>query len=42
MLVPGGFGDRGVEGMILATNYARTHQALICVLAWFVSARTGL
>ncbi len=26
MLVPGGFGDRGVEGMILAVQWARTHQ----------------
>jgi CTP synthase len=24
ILVPGGFGDRGVEGKILAANYART------------------
>ena len=23
VLVPGGFGDRGVKGMILAANYAR-------------------
>ena len=26
ILVPGGFGDRGTEGMILAAEYARTHQ----------------
>ena len=26
MLVPGGFGDRGIEGMILAAQYAREHQ----------------
>lgn len=26
ILVPGGFGDRGVEGMILAAEYARTHS----------------
>ena len=26
ILVPGGFGDRGVEGMILAAEYARTHR----------------
>ncbi len=26
ILVPGGFGDRGVEGMILAASYARTHH----------------
>ena len=26
ILVPGGFGDRGVEGMILAAQYAREHQ----------------
>lgn len=26
ILVPGGFGDRGVEGMIIAANYARTHN----------------
>ena len=26
MLVPGGFGDRGIEGMILAARYAREHQ----------------
>ncbi len=26
ILVPGGFGDRGVEGMILAAGYARTHD----------------
>ncbi|OVA16828.1 CTP synthase [Macleaya cordata] len=26
VLVPGGFGDRGVEGMILAANYARETQ----------------
>lgn len=25
ILVPGGFGDRGVEGMIAAANYARVH-----------------
>ncbi len=26
ILVPGGFGDRGVEGMIEAADYARTHS----------------
>ncbi|MCR4691116.1 MAG: CTP synthase [Lachnospiraceae bacterium] len=26
ILVPGGFGDRGTEGMILAADYARTHK----------------
>lgn len=26
ILVPGGFGKRGVEGKIMAINYARTHQ----------------
>ncbi|MDR1677950.1 MAG: CTP synthase, partial [Deltaproteobacteria bacterium] len=26
ILVPGGFGDRGIEGMILAINYARTNK----------------
>ncbi len=26
ILVPGGFGSRGVEGKILAVNYARTHN----------------
>jgi CTP synthase len=26
ILVPGGFGDRGVEGKILATQYAREHK----------------
>ena len=26
ILVPGGFGDRGIEGKILAANYARTSQ----------------
>ena len=26
ILVPGGFGDRGIEGMILAVQYARTHK----------------
>ena len=26
ILVPGGFGTRGTEGMILAAEYARTHQ----------------
>ena len=25
ILVPGGFGDRGIEGMIIAAEYARTH-----------------
>ena len=25
ILVPGGFGSRGIEGMIFAANYARTH-----------------
>ena len=25
IIVPGGFGDRGIEGMILAAKYARTH-----------------
>ena len=26
IIVPGGFGDRGVEGMILSAKYARTHK----------------
>ena len=26
MIVPGGFGDRGIEGMILAAKYAREHD----------------
>lgn len=26
ILVPGGFGGRGIEGMICAANYARTHK----------------
>ncbi len=26
VLVPGGFGHRGVEGKILAAHYARTHN----------------
>ena len=26
ILVPGGFGDRGIEGMIQAAQYARTHR----------------
>ena len=26
IIVPGGFGGRGIEGMILAANYARTHH----------------
>ena len=26
ILVPGGFGDRGIEGMIAAAQYARTHH----------------
>ncbi|MGI6152012.1 MAG: CTP synthase [Christensenellales bacterium] len=26
IIVPGGFGDRGVEGMIIAANYARTQK----------------
>ena len=26
ILVPGGFGDRGIEGMILAAQYAREHK----------------
>ncbi len=26
IIVPGGFGDRGIEGMIVAANYARTHS----------------
>jgi CTP synthase len=26
ILVPGGFGDRGIEGKILAAEYARAHQ----------------
>lgn len=26
ILVPGGFGNRGIEGMVLAANYARTHS----------------
>ncbi len=26
ILVPGGFGERGVEGMIIAAGYARTHN----------------
>ena len=26
ILIPGGFGSRGIEGMILAASYARTHK----------------
>ena len=26
IIIPGGFGDRGIEGMILAAQYAREHQ----------------
>jgi CTP synthase len=26
IIVPGGFGDRGIEGMILAAKYSRTHK----------------
>ena len=26
ILVPGGFGDRGIDGMICAIRYAREHQ----------------
>ncbi|MBR0307828.1 MAG: CTP synthase [Mogibacterium sp.] len=26
IIVPGGFGDRGIEGMILAAGFARTHR----------------
>ena len=26
ILVPGGFGNRGTEGMILAAQYARVHK----------------
>ena len=26
ILIPGGFGSRGIEGMIVAINYARTHK----------------
>jgi CTP synthase len=26
IIVPGGFGDRGIEGMITAANFARTHN----------------
>ena len=26
IIVPGGFGDRGIEGKITASNYARTHK----------------
>ncbi len=26
IIVPGGFGDRGIEGMITSAKYARTHQ----------------
>ena len=26
ILIPGGFGNRGIEGMILAANYARVHN----------------
>ena len=26
IIVPGGFGDRGIEGMILSAKYARTHK----------------
>ena len=29
ILVPGGFGNRGTEGMILAAQYARVHKILI-------------
>ena len=26
IIVPGGFGDRGIEGMVSAARYARTHH----------------
>lgn len=26
IILPGGFGDRGIEGMITAAGYARTHN----------------
>ena len=26
IIVPGGFGDRGIEGMVLSAQYARTHK----------------
>ncbi len=34
ILVPGGFGDRGIDGKIEAIRYARTHglHLLDCVL----------
>ena len=30
ILVPGGFGNRGTEGMILAAQYARVHKLKLC------------
>ena len=33
ILVPGGFGDRGIEGKIMAARYAREHKCLTWVSA---------
>jgi CTP synthase len=50
ILVPGGFGDRGVEGKILAVEYARTHKipflgiclGMQCVVIEFARNVAGL
>ena len=34
VLVPGGFGDRGVQGKILAAKYARETMFRIWAFAW--------
>ena len=34
ILVPGGFGERGVEGKILAAKYARETRSRTSVSAW--------
>ena len=34
VLVPGGFGERGIEGMLLAARYARERGCPIWASAW--------
>jgi len=38
ILVPGGFGKRGIQGMIHTIQYAREHKVPFFVFAWECSA----
>ena len=41
VLVPGGFGNRGIEGMILAANYARTNKVPYLGICLGMQVRAG-